>query len=46
MRNINKGLGYLAIAAISVAIIYFTGGSTAGCWGAALFALIGFDTIS
>lgn len=46
MKNIGKGLGYLAVAAVSVAIIYFTGGSTAGCWGAAAFALIGFDQIS
>lgn len=24
MKNINKGLGYLAVAAIAIAILYFT----------------------
>lgn len=46
MGKVNKGLGYIAVAAVSIAILYFTGGSIGGCWGAAIFALLGFDVIS
>ncbi len=38
MKNINKGLGYLAVAAISIAIVGFTG----SVLGAVAVALIGF----
>lgn len=46
MKKITRCLGYLAVVAFSIAILYFTCGSSAGCWIVALIALIIFNQMS
>lgn len=42
MKNINKGLGYIALAAICIAIVYFT----KAVIPVVLLAVLGFIVIS